>query len=146
MITAAILAASTFNTTSTSRLNFVAACVQNFNPEILHFYWIVRQNEVDSFQWLVHMLTEIQYELKRSRKTHQIERCYYCEINIYITAAAKTPKIPDPLHRTARKLGAGSSIPPSFTAEQVGAASKGRRARKANGRRLRRRRAGGGRG
>ena len=30
---------------------------KNFNPEILHFYWIVRQSELDSFQWLVHMLT-----------------------------------------------------------------------------------------
>lgn len=30
---------------------------KNFTPEILHFYWVVRQGDVDSFQWLVHMLT-----------------------------------------------------------------------------------------
>ncbi len=30
---------------------------KNYPPEILHFYWVVRHNEVESFQWLVHLLT-----------------------------------------------------------------------------------------
>lgn len=92
---------------------------KNKNPEILHFYWIVRQNEVDSFQWLVHLLTELSYELKVGRKTQQVDKKYYCEINIYITAAPKNPKPPQPLHRAARKLGVGSSIAPTFTAEEL---------------------------
>jgi hypothetical protein len=29
---------------------------KNFTPEILHFYWVVRHNEIESFQWIVHAL------------------------------------------------------------------------------------------
>jgi hypothetical protein len=52
---------------------------KNFNPKVLYFYWIV-----DGFQWLVHMLTELSYELKKSLQHRQIEKRYYCEIHIYI--------------------------------------------------------------
>ena len=49
---------------------------KNFNPDIVHFYWVVRQNEVASFQWLFHSLAEMQYNLKKSRATNQIESRY----------------------------------------------------------------------
>lgn len=29
---------------------------KNFTPEILHFYWVVRHSEIESFQWIVHAL------------------------------------------------------------------------------------------
>jgi len=47
---------------------------KNFNPDILHFYWVVRQSEVESYQWFVHMLTDIAFELKRGRESKQIEQ------------------------------------------------------------------------
>ncbi len=72
---------------------------RNFNPDIVHFYWVVRQNEVSSFQWLFHSLTEMQYSLKRSRINGQIENRYYCEINIYVTAVEKKPIELPPLFR-----------------------------------------------
>jgi hypothetical protein len=28
--------------------------------ELLHFYWVVRQDEVDAFQWFIHHLAELQ--------------------------------------------------------------------------------------
>ena len=98
---------------------------KNFNPEIIHFYWIVRQAEVDSFQWLVHMLTDLSFEMKKGKETHQIEKKYYCEINIYVTAADKAKKIEvKPLQRPAKELGvdesrAGLKIVPAFTADAL---------------------------
>jgi hypothetical protein len=65
---------------------------KGFGPEILHFYWVVRHGEIESFQWLVHMLTELSFEVKRSRYTKQIEDHNYLEINIYVTAAPKEAK------------------------------------------------------
>ena len=58
---------------------------KNFDPEILHFYWIVRSDEVDAFQWFIHLLTDLQYEQKRLREAGQIEQRYYCEIHIFVT-------------------------------------------------------------
>lgn len=60
---------------------------KNFNPETLRFYWIVRFNEVESYQWLIHTLTgmyhriterganaaELEYNLKRFRESGQVE-------------------------------------------------------------------------
>jgi hypothetical protein len=98
---------------------------KNFNPEIVHFYWVVRQSEVDSFQWLVHLLTEASYEMKKGREMHQIEKKYYSEINIYVTAADKNKKVDvKPLHRSSKELGLeesrlGLKVLPSFTAEQL---------------------------
>lgn len=93
---------------------------KNFNPELLHFYWIVRQNEIESFQWLVHSLTEISFELKKSRAANQIERRYYCEINIYVTAVEKEKLEVKPLSRAPKKrfVSAGG-VQPTFTAEDL---------------------------
>ena len=93
---------------------------KNFNPEVLYFYWIVRQSEVDGFQWLVHMLTELSYELKKSLQHGQIEKRYYCEIHIYITGVAKDPiKVAD-LHRAKKVFNASSDdVSPSFSADEL---------------------------
>ena len=100
---------------------------KNFPPEILHFYWIIRHNEVESFQWLVHLLTELSYDMKRARETKQIESTYYCEINIYVTAAPKTatagpPSVgnsPYPKLKRAAKNYSDAFSKPYFTAEQL---------------------------
>lgn len=91
---------------------------KNFNPEILHFYWIVRQNELDSFQWLVHMLTDLSFEVKRSKERNQIEKRYYCEINIYVTAVEKTALDVKPLYRPEKKAQNYFSEP-LFTADEL---------------------------
>mgnify|MGYP003385496747 CR=1 FL=1 len=74
---------------------------KNFTPEILHFYWVVRHNEIESFQWLVHQLTELQYELHRQRQVGMVSPKHYCEINIFVTAynARNTSFVPMPLHK-----------------------------------------------
>lgn len=89
-------------------------------PEILHFYWVVRQADVDSFQWFIHMLTEISYDLKKSRESNFIAKRYYCEINIYITACDKNPVKVEPMQRSS-KLHAGGyqKTVPSFTADDL---------------------------
>ena len=99
---------------------------KNFNPEVLYFYWIVRHSEVDGFQWLVHMLTELSYEMKKSLRHGQIEKRYYCEIHIYITGAAAAGKDPievAELHRAKKVFSASSSqdddISSSFTADEL---------------------------
>lgn len=93
--------------------------IKNFPPEILHFYWIVRQNEVDSFQWFVHMLTEISYDVLRSREASLIDRRYYCEINIYITGVGKKPLPVNPLARASRISAVNEKCKPLFTANQL---------------------------
>eukprot|EP01036_Dinobryon_divergens_P033073 gene33073-42785_t len=95
---------------------------KNFNPEILHLYWVVRQNEVESFQWMVHMLTELSYELLRGKATNQISAHYYCEINIYVTAVEKGAKDVPRLSRPPRNLNntaLPSAVKPLFTAEEL---------------------------
>lgn len=92
---------------------------KNSHPEILHFYWIVRQSDVDSFQWLIHMLTDLSFELQRSRESGQIERKYYCEMNIYVTAAEKTPKEVKPLYRGKKENANFGNSRPDFTADEL---------------------------
>jgi hypothetical protein len=92
---------------------------KNFNPEILHFYWVVRHQEIEAFQWLVHLLTDLEYELQRGRETQNIDTRYYCEINIFITGYdAKRPASWAPL-KAGFKTYSEAFIPPSFTAEQL---------------------------
>lgn len=100
---------------------------KNYPPEIVHFYWIVRHNEIESFQWLVHLLTELSYELKRGRESKQIDSTYYCEMNIYVTAVPKTNSNGLPstgtnpykkLLRSAKTYSEAFSRP-YFTAEQL---------------------------
>jgi hypothetical protein len=90
---------------------------KNYTPEILHLYWVVRQSELDAFQWFVHMLTELQYELKKGREAGQIAQRYYCEINVYVTGVAKQPKAVPPLKRPS-SLAIGAILP-SFSADEL---------------------------
>ena len=91
---------------------------KDFLPEILHFYWIVRQNEIESFQWFVHMLCELSFELKRSRESKNIENRYYCEINIYVTQCDKD-YVATPLHQQSRYETVYHNIHPTFGADEL---------------------------
>lgn len=91
---------------------------KNYNPEIVHFYWVVRQNEMDSFQWLVHMLTDLSYELRKSKANNQIDKSYYCEIHIYVTGVEKDAIPVTQLHRPKRVFHQ-SNCKPTFTADEL---------------------------
>jgi hypothetical protein len=93
---------------------------KNFNPEILHFYWVIRQSEIESYQWLVHLLTDNSFELKRNRASGQIDRRYYCEIHIYVTGVEKDRPIEvQPLYRPKKSLVSQQQVTPSFTPDQL---------------------------
>lgn len=93
---------------------------KNFTPEILHFYWVVRQADIDSYQWLVHMLTDLEFELKKSREAGTVTTRNYCEINIFVTGVAKSPIEAGRLKRPS-SLSPGFS-PPNFSADELFAA------------------------
>ena len=95
-----------------------------YNPEILHFYWVVRQNEVESFQWLVHMLTEIAYEMKNARRTNMVDGKYMLEINIYVTGVDRKRQMPvSAMYKAPRNLEAQAKLrqfeAPDFKAEEL---------------------------
>ena len=92
---------------------------KGLNPEILHLYWVVRQGDVDSFQWLVHLLTELSYEYKKSREHDTIASSNYCEFNIFVTAVDKdTTKTPQPFQKPKRKYNSGG-VQPLFNADKL---------------------------
>lgn len=75
----------------------------------------------------MHLLTELSYEVKRAREAKQIEKTYYCEINIYVTATPKenAKGLPSAgtgthtkLKRAARQLSDAFSKP-YFSADQL---------------------------
>ena len=72
-------------------------------------------------------IVELSYDMKRARETKQIESTYYCEINIYVTAAPKSATAGPPsvgnnsyikLKRAAKTYSDAFSKP-FFTAEQL---------------------------
>jgi hypothetical protein len=100
--------------------------VMDFYHILEHICRVVRQAEIESFQWLVHMLTEMSFDIYKGRHTKQIEPHYYCEVNIYVTGVdkKKTAKDFKPLRRPARKLdleaeAQGLNIKPVFSPDQL---------------------------
>mmetsp|Transcript_28308 Transcript_28308/g.90574 ORF Transcript_28308/g.90574 Transcript_28308/m.90574 type:complete len:424 (-) Transcript_28308:265-1536(-) len=90
---------------------------KNFRPEILHFYWILRQSDVDGFQWFIHKLTDLEYHLKNDREQHQVGNHYYAEINIFVTGAKEKREV-KPL-KIGQKLYSDALSQPSFTADDL---------------------------
>ncbi len=87
------------------------------NPEIMHLYWVVRQGDVNSFQWLIHLLTELSFEHKKSREEGLIGNQLYIEFNIFVTAVEKDPQTPLPFQKPKRRyLGATEPI---FSADKL---------------------------
>jgi hypothetical protein len=91
---------------------------KNFSPEILHFYWMVRQADIDSYQWLIHQIAELEYGLKHAREQNQIGPQYYCEINVYVTGAKKEP-VPVPELKQKESLLQSGKTNPSFRAQKL---------------------------
>ena len=93
------------------------------NPEVLHFVWITRHEEIEGFEWFVHLITELQYTLKKSRELdrHAFAQ-YYCEINIFVTRSPKGTAKPRPLKRAERNFQHDidvSGVRPDFTAQEL---------------------------
>jgi hypothetical protein len=60
---------------------------KNFTPEILHFYWVVRHNEVGSFQWLIHSLTGNHTYMSHTILCYlSYYQSYHVLINVYVYA------------------------------------------------------------
>ena len=93
---------------------------RSFRPEILHFYWILNQRDVDGFQWFVHLLTDLEYSLKRDRELGSVDQRYFAEINIFVTGA-KTEKEVRPL-KASIKTYSDAVTKPNFTADELYAA------------------------
>lgn len=76
---------------------------------------------MDSYQWFIHMLTELSFEVKKAREAGQVDARYYLEINVYITGVDKGAKTPQPFQRSQRVLGAadGTGPQPYFQAEEL---------------------------
>jgi len=91
---------------------------RGLNPEIMHLYWVVRQGDVDSFQWLIHLLTELSYEYKKQREANEIQSSFYCEFNIFVTAAENDPKTPMPFQKPKRRW-TGNATEPLFSADKL---------------------------
>ena len=48
--------------------------------EIIHFYWLVRQTEIASFQWFVHLLTELMAIDNEQKVRERRPEWYVCQI------------------------------------------------------------------
>uniref|UniRef100_A0A7R9U452 Ferric reductase NAD binding domain-containing protein n=1 Tax=Pinguiococcus pyrenoidosus TaxID=172671 RepID=A0A7R9U452_9STRA len=94
---------------------------KNFRPEILHFYWVVRQSDVDGFQWFIRRLTELEHGLKRDREQEQVDRRYYAEINIFVTGAKEKRDV-QPMRGGKRLVYSDALTQPSFADEDLYAA------------------------
>lgn len=60
-----------------------------FQPHAVHFYWIVRQSEVDSFTWFVELLYELMSRLASDRVAGAISPDHHIDINIYVSGVPK---------------------------------------------------------
>ena len=87
-------------------------------PEILHFYWVVAQQDVPSFEWFVHKIADLQYELLLQRAAKTVARRYYCEINIYVTRAKQIAD-PPPLKSKRCATRHGALKEPAFSSEEL---------------------------
>ena len=93
---------------------------KNYKPEILHFYWMVRWDDVNSFQWLMHLITDLEHGLKSARESKQIGAQYYCEINIYITGnVGENSELVLGGLKQAEKTFRGSLCKPAFRAGKL---------------------------
>ena len=65
---------------------------KNYKPHYISFYWMVRQNEIKSFQWFVQLLAELEANVNRDRATGNVDPDNKgCEIHIYVTRVDVRP-------------------------------------------------------
>jgi len=95
----------------------------NFKPEILHFYWVVAHPDVRAFEWFIHRIAELEYELLKQRHSGAVAPRNYAEIHIFVTRPPKD--CPNDLSmRSASTItefsnDAKSDPKPVFTANQL---------------------------
>jgi hypothetical protein len=103
---------------------------RGFPPELLHFHWVVRHNEIHAYQWVVHLLTELLYDLKKGKRNNAIAARYYCEVNIYVTGykadtrdETKTAwdegKVPTERLLRPPRVYNNTDVPPTFNADEL---------------------------
>ena len=73
--------------------------------------------DVKAFEWFVHLIADLQYELYRGREAGAVAPRNYCEINVYVTRAPKDAEI-EPL-RSKSAVDAKGALPRVFTADQL---------------------------
>ena len=96
---------------------------RGFHPEILHVYWIVRQEEIPAFQWFIGLLTELERDLQVDRaKQLGYTTDTYLEVNIFVTRCSKdfrTPKVVEHVENNKAIDNKGGGIVHSFSAQQL---------------------------
>lgn len=61
---------------------------KNYKPHYISFYWMVRQDEIESFQWFVQLLAELEANVNRDRAAGNVDPSNKgAEIHIYVTRA-----------------------------------------------------------
>lgn len=96
-----------------------------FDPKTVHFYWVVRQSEVDSFTWFVKLLHELECRLASDRLTGAITDEHHIDINIYVSSAPKekTPVRAELYANSSQgggaELGPGYDVSVGFSAKDL---------------------------
>jgi NAD(P)H-flavin reductase len=58
---------------------------KGFNPNSLYFAWVVRHDELMSFQWFISLLQEMNDKVAADRKSGSLKSQNYLEVHIYVT-------------------------------------------------------------
>ncbi|GBG27887.1 AP-2 complex subunit alpha-1 [Hondaea fermentalgiana] len=66
---------------------------KGFSPETLRLYWIVRHNEVESFDWFVETLVTVSQRVLADRRAGAITQNHRLQINIYVTSVPSTTQV-----------------------------------------------------
>ena len=72
--------------------------------------------DLAAFEWFVHLIADLEYELYRGRESGAVANRNYCEIHIYVTRAPKLPEAPRALRAQPARDGHGA-LPRVFTTD-----------------------------
>jgi len=74
---------------------------KGFSPETLRFYWVVRWTELDSFDWFIDLLMQIELRVNSDRRNNMLTGHHRLEINVYVTSVPSNPS--GKSHKSLRK-------------------------------------------
>ena len=58
-------------------------------PRTVHFYWMVRDSDLEAFQWFVHLIAELEDEISKQKHLYQNEVWVNsCTVHLFVTSAA----------------------------------------------------------
>lgn len=98
---------------------------KGFIPNVIYFYWVVRQDELESFRWFANVLVELEKRVASDRHAGALSPQHYLEINIYVTNAPKPggavvqPKKMEISHDMTRDQLVGYAVDVGFTEESL---------------------------